>query len=141
MRTPEILTFEESLAENKCELLSMRSSFSDTINELKNTIAQFANLVKVFSSLAKIGTEFEDQQFSDWLKQETQTTMSFSFNFLKRTFDFSSESFETLILHFGDFVRNLESAFADIGEVVATIDIFMKNKEETVNKIWANHVE
>ena len=140
LRTPEILTFEEALSESRTELLAMRSSFNETIAELRNTVSQFSNLVRVFSSLAKIGTEFEDQKFSDWLKQEKQATLTFSFNFLKRTFDFSSESFETLILHFGDFVRNLESAVTDVGEVVVSIDVFMKNKEETINKIWTNHV-
>lgn len=119
---------------------SIKSSLESTSHLLKQTIHDFTQVTQVFNSLTKHTNELESQEFSEKIKESVEKPAFEEFHQLKETYFLSGEGFEVLIFKFMKLLKNSESVSTDIVEIICQIDQFMLNKEETVNKIWDNHV-
>ena len=142
LRTQDILQNEEALMTNRNELQSMKTKVDNTNDLLHKTIIEFSNLQSVFTGLSKSIADFQDEmpEQTSELQNVKAKGESVSFNFLKKSFDSTSENFEQLTLEYHTLIKMSENLSTDISEMVDIIDSFIRNKEETIDKIYSNYV-
>ncbi len=135
----EIEAAEIRLFEERELLGEQRGLLEQTLLVCRDANEQFATLIKCFTNLGKCAEEFEDQQLGG-RSEEGVLEPKVSYRTMKQLFNLSGEQFESLNINFTDLVKLAESALEDLGEVIETVDTFIKGKDDMVASLIASFV-